>query len=329
MITKPTISVIVATFNRRGSLRNLLISLTHQTLPLKEFEVIVVSDGSTDGTTKMLEEFTNLFSPLKVLCLENRGPGAARNSGARVASGRYLAFTDDDCLATPTWLEEMVRFLDESKAVGIQGVTRTERAKRSPLSHQMEVLRPWLATVPTCNAAYLREVFHIAGGFDECFRYAHNEDADLAWRVQDFGQILFCSTAEVIHPPRYDTFKKCANSMKCLESEFLLFYKNPDKYRQYISCSPWVTIYWKKCIVEQCGLLKDALKYLTILRKPKYFIIGITLVLVRWMKFIHLLPNYWRGSRFYRNGVSSTVQDVMLSAKDSGEWKTPEEHNVA
>ena len=211
-------------------------SLARQTLPQADFEVIVVSDGSSDGTIEMLQGFKSRFQNLAVLELKNRGPGAARNAGARKASGRSVAFTDDDCLPATDWLEQILKAFERTGAAAIQGTTTTDRAARTPLTHQVEVLGPMLTSVPTCNAAYLKEAFDAAGGFDESFRFAHDEDADLAWRVEELGRIVFAPEVRVVHPPRRDGFWKRARWLRGLESDFLLFYKNPVKYPKI--CQP-------------------------------------------------------------------------------------------
>ena len=298
------ISVVIPTFNRRESLRKLLDSIAAQTLPRSRFEVIVASDGSTDGTIEMLGEFKGRFENLRVLELKNGGPGAARNAGARAAGGRYLAFTDDDCLAAPDWLEQILKTFEKTGAVGIQGKTSTDRMARTPLTHQVEVLAPMLTSVPTCNAAYLRKAFVDAGGFDESFRFAHDEDADLAWRVEELGAIVFAPEVHVIHPPRRDGFWKRARWLRGLESDFLLYYKNPAKYRKYISPSPWWTIYWKIFFVGQFWMTRSCFRYLAKPFKPEQFLIGLGLVLARWYNLIRFLPHYWKAQRFYRSAFA-------------------------
>ena len=182
------ISVVVATFNRRESLQRLLESLASQTLSPAHFEVLVVSDGATDGTVELVRELKAHRPNLTLLDLQSRGPGAARNAGARLARGRFLAFTDDDCIASETWLEQLLVVFVRTGAVAVQGRTTTDRAAQSPLTHCIEILSPCLTSMPTCNAAYRKDIFDAAGGFDEAFRFAHDEDADLAWRVEDMGK---------------------------------------------------------------------------------------------------------------------------------------------
>jgi len=295
------ISVVVPTFNRQDELHRLLESLWQQTLSRSQFEVIVASDGSTDGTVEMVRKLQSRQWNLKLLQLPNGGPATARNSGAQVARGYYVAFTDDDCVATPDWLLEMLAAFQRTGAIGLQGRTTTDRLARTPLTHQIEVLSHWPAAVPTCNAAYRKEVFERVGGFDVGFRFAHNEDADLAWRVEDFGVIAFAPNMHVIHPPRRDKFWKRARWVRFLESDFYLYYKNPVKYRKYISPSPWWTIYWKFFIMDQIELVKLCFKCLLTPFRPYQFISGIGLVLARSFNLIRFLPEFWKAQSLYRS----------------------------
>jgi GT2 family glycosyltransferase len=294
------ISVVVATYNRRDSLKRLLGSLFEQTLSPARFEVIIVSDGSTDGTADLVRELSLSRENLKILELEHGGPGAARNAGARAACGRYLAFTDDDCVPSKDWLEQLLTVFERTGAVGVQGRTTTDRLARTPLTHQMEVLSPWLTAIPTCNAAYRKSAFDRVGGFDEAFPFAHNEDADLAWRLEEVGKTVFAPEVHVVHPPRRDRFLKRARWVRFLESEFLLYYKNESKYRKYVSASPWWTIYWKIFVLGQIGMAKSSCKYFVRPFKPQYFFIGVGLVVAHWLNLIRFFPAYYGAQRLYR-----------------------------
>jgi GT2 family glycosyltransferase len=298
------VSVVVATFNRRESLRQLLESLAQQTLSPTLFEVVIASDGSTDGTAELVRGLSLSRKNLKLLELKNRGPGAARNAGARAARGRYLAFTDDDCLASEDWLEQLLLVFERTGAVGVQGRTTTDRAARTPLTHEIEVLSSWLAAMPTCNAAYRKDVFERVGGFDESFPFAHNEDADLAWRVEDVGKTVFAPEVHVVHPPRRDRFSKHARWVRFLASEFLLYYKNPGKYRKYISPSPWWTIYGKVFVIGQFHLAKSSCKYLFKPFRPDYFIVALGLLLARWFNLIRFFPEYCKAQKSCRPEVA-------------------------
>ena len=107
----PLFSVLIPSYNRREILWCCLQALARQTLPKEQFETIVVDDGSTDGTSAVLESWQKQ-SPyaFRFFQQENRKQGAARNLGARHAKGRYLLFLGDDILATESLLEEHQRF---------------------------------------------------------------------------------------------------------------------------------------------------------------------------------------------------------------------------
>src|SRR5437868_8294692 len=96
------ISVVIPTFNRLEVLVEVLQALEFQQ-GAPSFEVVVVDDGSSDGTGGWLRSRTfNL--PLRVLSQENRGPAAARNTGVAVAQGQWVAFLGDDTVPSPGWL---------------------------------------------------------------------------------------------------------------------------------------------------------------------------------------------------------------------------------
>ncbi len=294
------VSVIVPTHNRRGLLERLLQSLFRQTLSPDRFEIVVASDGSTDGTAEMVKALQKTHENLMFMEQQNQGPATARNAASRAARGKYLAFTDDDCIAADDWLEKLVKVFERSNAVAIQGRTSTVRSERTPLTIEVENERG-MHGVPTCNAAYRKDVFHTAGGFDESFPFPHNEDADLAWRAEELGPIVFAPEVHVIHPPRRETLLRRARWVRYLQSDFLLFARHPEAYRRRCTASPWLTIYRQAFVFAQLGDLKSSVKYLIRPFKPRCFFEGIGLVLVRGWNLIRFFPDYCRASRRYRS----------------------------
>jgi glycosyltransferase involved in cell wall biosynthesis len=303
----PCISVVVPTYNRSESLARLLESLGRQTLASEMFEVIVVSDGSTDGTGDLVRRLQRDRLNLFLLETDNRGPASARNAGVRAARGIYLAFTDDDCVANADWLEQFIETFKGTGAVAVQGRTTTDRRARSPLTHEMEVLWKWVNTMPTCNAGYLRSAFDAVGGFDESFKFL-NEDADLAWHIAEIGEMVYEPNVTVMHPPRRESFWKRARWNRAYEGEFMLYYKNPEKYREQRCRSPWVYIYWNIFVVRQLALLKSYARYmLSWPSKPNYFAIGIALTLVRSFNMIRFFPVYYRANALSRRRFESAA----------------------
>jgi glycosyltransferase involved in cell wall biosynthesis len=202
--SKPAVSVVIPTRNRRPRLAALLDSLAVQTLGPERFEAIVVDDGSLDDTAGLLADAAK-NAPFRVQVLAGRqlGPAAARNDGWRRASAPLVAFTDDDCEATPEWLEEMVRAAADRPDDIVQGRTlpqprdserrgvfaRTKRIESGP--------GPWFQT---CNIAYPRALLERLGGFDESFGRPFGEDADLGWRALEAGaRAGFAADAMVHH----------------------------------------------------------------------------------------------------------------------------------
>ena len=111
------VSIIVPTFNREKHLDTALRSVFNQTFV--DFEVIVVDDGSTDGTEAVVEQYQG-FYPEKVRYFyqSNRGPGSARNLGIQKAVGEYIAFLDSDDVWDSRKLGHQVSFLEENPDIG-------------------------------------------------------------------------------------------------------------------------------------------------------------------------------------------------------------------
>lgn len=126
----PELSIVIPTFNRADRVRACLDALARQTQPPSDFEVVVVDDGSSDGTAEMLEGLSTPFA-LRVVRQENQGNGGARNNGAEVASGRCLLFLDDDVVASSVLVAEHLRAQRENGgAVVIAPYLLPERGSR-------------------------------------------------------------------------------------------------------------------------------------------------------------------------------------------------------
>ena len=93
------VSIIVPVYNSEKYLQTLINSLIAQTL--KEIEIIVIDDGSTDSSGKILDDYQSELEKIKVIHKQNAGVSAARNTGLEVASGEYIGFVDSD-----DWIEK-------------------------------------------------------------------------------------------------------------------------------------------------------------------------------------------------------------------------------
>lgn len=229
----PRVSVVVASYNGARTLRQCLQSLRAQTYP--DYEVIVVVDGSTDGTARILEDFPEM----RVVSQPNRGLSAARNAGIEAATGELVAFTDDDCCADPDWLFHLARHFAEDGAAGFGGPNLTPH--EDGLVAQSIALAPGHAThvllspreaehVPGCNMAFRREALLAVNGFDPVFRKA-GDDVDLIWRLQDLGcRVGFSTAAFVWHHRRISLGAYWRQQMGYGEAEALLLRKHPHRF---------------------------------------------------------------------------------------------------
>lgn len=118
MLKRPFVSVVVISHNGEATLRVTLDSLLQQTYPHKSYEIIVVDDGSTDGTAQIAQSYPRVrYIGLK----KNRGISEARNAGLRVAKGEIYVSFDDDCIAAHTWLAELIKGYSAGNPAGVGG----------------------------------------------------------------------------------------------------------------------------------------------------------------------------------------------------------------
>ena len=112
-------SIIVPTYNRKERLVGCVINLLNQ--DCKDYEVIIVDDGSLDGTKEMINNLQKNHKNLIYLRQRNRGPGIARNYGVESAKGKIIVLTDDDCIAEKEWLKEIIKPFKKDKKIGVVG----------------------------------------------------------------------------------------------------------------------------------------------------------------------------------------------------------------
>lgn len=191
MSAKPDVTVAIATRDRHDLLADLLESLREQSIAPGRFEVIVVNDGSTDGTADLLaRELERGDLALKVIDRGGGGPAAARNAAWLAASAPVIAFTDDDCRATRDWLEAGLAAAGKHPGAIVQGRTEPRPDQlhlHSPFSRTQDI-RGAGPLYETCNIFYPRDLLERVGGFaEDVFKMPAGEDTDLAWRALELG----------------------------------------------------------------------------------------------------------------------------------------------
>jgi GT2 family glycosyltransferase len=197
------VSVVVPARDAEATLGECLDGLAAEGVPGPEAELLVVDDASVDGTPGVAAR-----PGVQVLRGRGQGPAAARNLGARVASGDVLIFLDADTVPRTGWLDGMLAPFQEPDVVAVKG--RYYSRQRSPIARfvQLEFEEKYdrlahasrVDFVDSGTAAYRRDAFLAAGGFDEGFPIPSAEDVELAFRLAKGGaRFVFNPGASVWH----------------------------------------------------------------------------------------------------------------------------------
>ena len=176
-------TAIVPVYNGAHCLARCLDSLRKQTHP--RVEIIVVDDGSTDGTPELVKP------PLRLLSTGGRkGAGAARNVGARAATGEVLFFTDADVVAPPEWIAKALAVRAEKGVPcgggGYAGPVREifiQQFAHEELAWRRRGRNGYVETLVSNNLWCERELFLAKGGFPEAYCAASSEDMEFSWAV--------------------------------------------------------------------------------------------------------------------------------------------------
>lgn len=202
---RPEFSVVIPTYNRVTLLKQCIESLLRQDFDPPDHEIIVVNDGSTDGTSEYLHSFPP-EGRVRFVETPDAGPARARNRGASVARGDILVFTDDDCTYPRTWLRDLRRAMDIKKAVAVGGSVHN-RIMDNVLTQVYDETNRFLAKrinkeegkarfLTTNNFACQRSVFEKYGGFDERF-FIGAEDREFVSRLIASGEVV-CYSPEIV-----------------------------------------------------------------------------------------------------------------------------------
>ncbi len=256
--SRPLVSVVIPVYNGEQMVARTIECVLAQSL--RAHEIIIVNDGSTDGTDSVLRGFGD---EIIYLLKENGGPASARNHGIRRATGEFVAFTDSDCLPDKDWLSNLVKGFDHPQVAGVGGNTR--RADEGLISEYVDlagILNPVIAEkgkacLPTCNAAFRRNVLLEAGFFDERFRKPGGEEPELCRKIKLLGYELRAIDDAVVLHHHKQTIRGLLKAISTYgEGEYILDtlwpqYKWPGDRRKQLYSS----------LTDVRGLVQRALAY--------------------------------------------------------------------
>ena len=233
-------SVIVPVYNRPTEVDELLGSLCKQTL--KDFEVIVVEDGSTEKSDTVCDQYKDRLD-LKYYYKENTGPGPSRNYGAERSNGEYLIILDSDVIVPDNYLENIQKELDREPCDAFGGPDRAHESF-SPIQKAINYAMTSFFTTGgirggkkkmdkfyprSFNMGIYKNVFKRVGGFDN-IRYG--EDIDLSTRLFEAGYLCRLFPDAFVYHKRRVKFSSFFRQVKHSgEARVMLKRRYPDTFK--------------------------------------------------------------------------------------------------
>ncbi len=247
------ISVVIPAFNAQTTVAEAVRSVLNQSLPAGTFECIVVDDGSSDRTGEIAEGAGAVVLRLP----RNLGVCGARNAGIHRARGKWIAFTDADCVTSRRWLASILaeaESADDSvliiagKVLGLESQTPPARFVDliGGLDAETYLRHKTLPWAPGGNVAYRREQLLAVGGFDQELKNYETPDLQLRLSNRFGGRIVYLPAAVVLHRHRstWRGFWKQQRNYGMGYAQFIL--KHSDRW-------PWSTMRelsaWKRIVV--------------------------------------------------------------------------------
>lgn len=212
------VTVAVSTYRMEGCIHACMSSLLTQTF--RDFEVVIVEDPAFDRTKEIVEAFHD--DRIRYVRNETHlGLARSRNRCVELASGKYIFFTDADCIVDDNWIEEGLKCLLRPECVGVEGKTYYVSEDYKPTYSDRVIGSQHAGQFMTCNVAYKQNIIEEAGGFDE--RYTYCEDRDLALRVMRHGKICFNPEMLVTHQKSTMTPMQFVKQWKNTANRVLLY----------------------------------------------------------------------------------------------------------
>lgn len=244
---KPKVSIIICTFNGAKNISLCLSAIMKQTYG--NTEIIVVNDGSNDNTA----EIVSTFSVKHVMHKKNEGLAESRNTGITHSTGEIIAFTDDDCIPQPDWIEQLTAKYTSENIAGVGGIVKMYNSQKNMILHYIYETNPlkplsasllvsnnliyrlilYLSSLYTktnmpkegkayllvgANMSFRKEVLIKVGKFDKNFRFG-GEEEDVCKRIHNkkLGSLLYTNKSVILHN---------------FDSDFKTFFKKQFMYGQ-------------------------------------------------------------------------------------------------
>jgi len=240
---RPWVSVVVPTYRRPDLLERCLQALQRQSLAGEDFEILICDDGPSVQTKAVVAAAQSRCQGRPrieyIAVRDTQGPAGARNAGWRKAAAPIVAFTDDDTVPEPGWLEAGMQAMASGVEAAVGRIVMP--LPQHPTDYERDAARLSEAEFATANCFVRREALEAVGGFDQRYTQAWREDSDLQFSLLERGySIAAAPAAVVIHPLRPARFATSIGMQKKIMFDVLLCKKYPALYRERIrSGPPW------------------------------------------------------------------------------------------
>jgi GT2 family glycosyltransferase len=332
----PFVSVIVLNYNGRAFLSECLPSIFKISYPKSSYEVILVDNGSADGSVEYVKE---KFPSVRILALkDNHGYAGGNNRGAAFARGEFVAFLNNDTIVDAEWLGELVKVIRRDRRAAICGskVVLMDRQNHvqysgaflNPLGgplfypfHGLESSRDFYVVGSICGASFLisKMVFSTIGGFDESY-FMYSEEVDLCLRAWICGHhVLYASNSVVYHFGRgsqaFEGDSRLVSSLEArLASPLTLYHGNKNSMASLVKNFQLETLF----IGALLSLLYGAVQLILLLKRRAPT--GAIFLIRGYFWPIRNFPKLWRKRLLIRNmrrtnDVELIRVGVLLSAR--------------
>ncbi len=236
------LSIIVPTYNRQDTIKQVLRSLDNQDFSKKEYEVIVVDDGSNYNVKDYIKKFK-----VKYFRQKNSGPAKARNLGIQKATGKYVAFIGDDTVLAKNWIEEHLKTHERYPNVAVLGFTAW--GKNQKLTKFMHYLSPngpqfnYGAIKDSTNCGFdffwtsnisLEKKWFKEDKFDEDFPSAAYEDLEFSYRLHKKGLKIVYNPKAIVYHYHYYTPERYFEKQPVMAKAALIFAKKHPNLKVFL-----------------------------------------------------------------------------------------------
>jgi len=267
-----TVSIIVSTYNGAKKLPEMLASLQKQSF--SDFELLIVVDGSTDETMKILKGWENTFHDFKIIYQQNKGRAAVRNTGAKNAKGALLLFFDDDLIANEHCVKDHIEYQRKTNFENIfvgeiidQPVETDDNQEF--IKYKKYVAKEWHRTMyrkdrqinehtfdgdyymAGANFSITKNIFNKMGGLDESLNRAEDFEFAIRAKLAGIKIILGDKYAIVIHRDNNNNFKDWLLKARLGQiNNAMVYAKDKTKFKAYAPPEKTVRNFFKKIIFK-------------------------------------------------------------------------------